>query len=174
MNDSSNVVFDSKYPFFGIVTLIVLPLCSAALFLFLLTQIKDHPILASGLALFALLIIIGANAEKIVVQDDRFLIITRRLIPALTTRKVFLYSTVGSIEAHLPLTQLEDIEESTMNFLKNPVLPKIYKQNTLIVRYKDGVEVELTPSIYRGAFHKALGHIGRLSRIPIVVKDRAA
>jgi hypothetical protein len=174
MNDNAKVIFDSKYPFFGIFTLVVLPLCSAILFLFLITHINDHPILFSGLALFTLLIIIGANAEKIVVQDDRFTIITRRLIPALTTRKVFLYSQIGSIEAHLPLTQLEDIDEPTVTFLRNPVLQKKYKENTLIVRYKDGVEVVLTPSIYRAAFHKALAHIAKISRIPIAIKDKSA
>jgi hypothetical protein len=177
LNDNAKIVFDSKYPFFGIFTLVVLPLCSAILFLFLLTQLKEHPIIASGLGLFALLIIIGANAEKIVVQQDRFTIITRRLIPALTTRKVFLYSQVGSMEVHLPLTQLEDVAEAGSNYLRYNNVPGTrtsYKENTLIVRYKDDVEVTLTPSIYRASFHKALTHIAELSHIPISIQDKPA
>ncbi len=80
MNDDAKVVFDSKYPFFGILTLFLLPICSAILLVFLVAHIRDFPIVASLLAVFALLIIIGANAEKIVVQQDRFTIVTRRLI----------------------------------------------------------------------------------------------
>jgi hypothetical protein len=176
MHDDAKVVFDSKYPFFGIFTLILLPVCSAILLVFLIAHIKDFPIIASVLAVVALMVVIGANAEKIVVQQDRFTIITRRLIPALTTKKTFLFSTIGSIEAHLPLTQAEDINEASQNeFNENfQVLPHFipYKENTLIVRYKDGVEVQLTPSIYRAAFRAALGHIGELSGIPIVIRDK--
>jgi hypothetical protein len=176
MNDDAKVVFDSEYSFFGIFMLILLPLCGGILFVFLLAHIRDFPIIASLLAVFSLMIVIGANAEKIVVQTDRFTIITRRLIPAMTTRKTFLFSTIGSIEAHLPLTQSEDIDEAGRDVRTDHYQVaasfKPYKENSLIVRYKDGVEVQLTPSIYRAAFHAALGHIRELSRIPIVIRDK--
>jgi hypothetical protein len=176
MNDDAKVVFDSKYPFFGLLTLILLPVCAAILMVFLIAHIKDFPIIASILAVFALMIVIGANAEKIVVETDRFTIITRRLMPVMTTRKTFLFSAIGSIEAHLPLTQREDIEEADQNIVTDHyqaiASTKPYKENSLIVRYKDGVEVQLIPSIYRAVFAAALGHIGQISRIPIVIRDK--
>lgn len=172
MKDTTKIVFDSEYPFFGVFLMIIMPLCSAILLVALFDHIKDHPILSSVFALFLSAIILGVNVEKIIVETDRFTIITRRLIPAFTTGKVFLYSTIASIKASLPLTELGDVHDSSKNFLRPPQFERPTKNNSLIVRYKDGVEVELSPAIYQGAFHMALDHIKKLSDISIVASDK--
>ena len=175
MNDTTppKIVFDSQYPFFGIFILIMLPLVSICGFAFLYTKFSDRPVIVVIMAVIALLFILSASAEKILVGTDRFTIVTIGVLPILRRRKTFLYSAVASIEASLPLTQGGDISQNEMNALRSPWLGTYpTKNNKLTIRYKDGVEVELTPSIYRGAFHKALEHIGRLSDISIKIEDK--
>ena len=174
MNDTSQVVYDSEYPFLGILTMIALPLCSAVLLPFVLTRFNDFPILVSIFALLLLVIIFGAYTQKIVVERDRFTIVTWRLIPAMRKRQTFLFSQVQSIEAYLPLTQGEDFYQNERDLTNGPLSSGRTKQNSLIIRYRDGVEVKLNPSIYRKAFREALGHIGKLSAIKIQATDKEA
>lgn len=173
MNNTSKIVYDSQYPFFGIFILIMLPLVSVCGFAFLYTKFSDRPVIVIILAVIAIFCILAARAEKILVGTDRFTIVSIGVLPILTMKKTFLYSAVASIDASLPLTQAGDIDQSSSNFLQSTRLSRFpTKTNKLTIRYKDGVEVELTPSIYRAEFHKALDHIKRLSDIAIVTSDK--
>ena len=170
---TSKVVFDSQYNFFGILMLIMLPLISLGGFAFLCTKFWDRPVIIGIMAVIALVLTLSASAEKIVVGTDRFSIVTIRVLPMLTQRKTFLYSSVAAITASLPLTQAGDFYQSSRDMGKTPLWPTTQKKyNRITVRYKDGVEVELSPSIYRGTFHKALDHIRSLSDIAITASDQ--
>lgn len=108
------------------------------------------------------------------VERDRFVIVTWRLVPFLRRRKTFLFADVLSIEAHLPLTPKGDLDTREWNVLSDLHSQKRDKLNTMIIRKKDGGEVTLTPGVYREAFREALGHIGKLSRIAITASDDEA
>lgn len=114
--------------------------CSAVL-LFVLFYIRHYPVTGSLLSLFLLRTMIDAKVEKIIVKEDRFVVVTRRLFPFLTKKQVVLFSTVESIQ-----------------------IPQ-GKGETFLVRYKDGDHRHLSPSIRRVQFEKAVGVIGSLSLI---------
>ncbi|HEV2480615.1 MAG TPA: hypothetical protein VGS79_13155 [Puia sp.] len=174
MNDASHVVYDSKYSFLGILTMTGFMVFSAVLLPLSLTRFNDFPVPVSLFAFLMLGIFFGAAMQKIVVEKDRFTIVTWRLVPVLRRQKMFLFSDVLSIEAYLPLTQGGDLDQKEWNLLHGPLMQKREKQNTLIIRNKDGAVVTLKPLIYRKAFHEALGHIGKLSRVSIMAADKEA
>jgi len=111
--------------------------------------------------------------EKIRVEKDRFTIINRKfLLPGLTRNYTFPFSSVAEIEAWLPLSQLKEVGDNLYNLERPNAFRKFYSTNTLVVKFKDGHEMTLTPSIYRGAYHKALLHIQELSTIKVSMNDR--
>ena len=114
--------------------------CTAMLF-FILGHIGHYPVAASLLSLFLLRTIIDAKVEKIIVLEDRFVVVTRRLLPFLTKKQVVLFSTIESI--HIPPGTGE----------------------TFLVRYKDGDSRQVSPSIHPAQFQKAAGVIGMLKLI---------
>lgn len=103
--------------------------------IFILLHIGHYPVAVSLLSLFLVRIMIDARVEKIIVSEDRFVIVTRHLLPWVTKKQVVLFSAVESI----------DIPAG--------------KGETFLVRYKDGDRRQLSPSIHRAQFQKAVGVI---------------
>jgi hypothetical protein len=145
MTQDPNLVYESPAPFVDIVTI------------------------------FAILVVGPVGITKIIVERDCFTIIDRRfLLPFFTRVYTFPFASIKEIEAWLLLTQMKEIGYNVDDLSQQPLPgPSRYTSNTLIVRFKNGHEVTLTPAIYRGAFHKALGHIRDLSAIHVTMNDRA-
>lgn len=73
-----------------------------SLLIFTLFHIRHYPIAGTLLSLFLLRTIFDAKVEKIVVLEDRFVIVTRYLLPFMTKREVVLLSAVESPLQELP------------------------------------------------------------------------
>jgi hypothetical protein len=149
--NAPKAIFDSKYPSGGLLIMSISVVICTALLIFLLYHIKDHPIVFSLLSLFLLRTILDAKVEKMIVEEDRFVILTRRLLPFMNKQQVYLFEAIESIYTCPP-------EKGTI----------------LFVRTRDGNERLLNPAIYPADFQKALAIIGHASHISIVVKDLAA
>jgi len=174
MTKDHNLVYESPASFVDVVTLFaILAVCPTAI-VFFLTRIKDFPILMSILILICSLVILSIGISSITVEKDSFTIIKGKfLLPRFTKVYTFPFTSVKEIEAWLPLTQMKEIGDNVEDLNWQPLSsPSRYTSNTLIVRFKNGHEVTLTPAIYRGAFHKALGHIRDLSAIRVTLNDR--
>jgi hypothetical protein len=106
-----------------------------SMLLFLLLHLRHYPVTVSLLSLFLLRIIVDARVERVIVSEDRFIIVTRHLLPFLNKKRVVLFSAIESI--HIPPGNSE----------------------MFLLRYKDGDHWQVAPSIQRAQFHKAVGVI---------------
>lgn len=134
---SKNPIFDSGYSrvsllIMGCSLLICITLLGIALF-----YIRHYPVPLSLLSLFLLRTIVDARVERLVVLEDRLVIVSRRLLPFMTRRQVILFSAVESIDSRPG-------------------------GKVILVRYKDGDCRQLSPSIRAGQFREAAGVIGGL------------
>ena len=71
-----------------------------SMLLFLLLHLRHYPVTVSLLSLFLLRIIVDARVERVIVSEDRFIIVTRHLLPFLNKKRVVLFSAIESI--HIP------------------------------------------------------------------------
>jgi hypothetical protein len=135
---SEKPIFDSGY---SPVSLLIMGcsflFCTALLF-FAFLYIRHYPVTVSLLSLFVLRIMIDAKVERLVVMEDRLVIVTRRLLPFMTRRQVVLFSIVESIDIR-PGCEM------------------------LLVQYKGGDCREFSPSIHADQFQKAVGIIRTLA-----------
>src|SRR5258708_15990323 len=99
------VIFESKLSFWSIFTMyLTLILCTAA-FIFLLFRVDQSPVFISIILLLILAAAFGKSMDKIIVAEDGFAIVCRRLIPRLSTGNHFLFPELPQIQPYFPLTQ---------------------------------------------------------------------
>jgi hypothetical protein len=89
---SEKPIFDSGYSPTSVFIMAGSLLLCTSLLVFILFHIRHYPIAGTLLSLFLLRTILDARVEKIVVLEDRFVIITRYLLPFMTKRDVVLLS----------------------------------------------------------------------------------
>jgi hypothetical protein len=138
---SKKLIFDSGYSSTSLLIMGCSGLFCAALLSWVLAHLGHYPVAGSLLSLFLLRTIIDAKVEKIMVLEDRFVLVTRHLHPWGTKKQVVFFSAVESI--HIPAG----------------------KGETFLVQYKDGDSRRLSSSIRRGQFQEAVGFVGMLDLI---------
>jgi hypothetical protein len=125
---SKKPIFDSGYSSRALLIMGCSGLFCAVLLFWVLAHLGRYPIAGSLLSLFLLRTMIDAKVEKIMVLEDRFVLVTRHLHPWGTKKQEFLFSAVESI--HIPAG----------------------KGETFLVQYKDGDRRRLSPSIRQAQF----------------------
>ena len=98
-----------------------------------------------------------------IVFDDRFVILNKRLLPGFSDKNEFLFSGVTKIEANLSLTPATD----ALSFLFRSSSSIRVVKNLLSITNKDGSVVNLSPKIYKDELRKAIQCIHQHSRIAV-------
>jgi len=125
--------------------------------IYLFTNLNENPILIGLVICFLLFFILLNSRGRIIVYEDGFSIIYKRLIPQLSTKRFFKYEDIGLITAELPLTE----ENHIITELLPPIFSFVSIWNTITITYTDGKLVKLKSKIYEKEFNGAFDVIRR-------------
>jgi len=164
---NSKIIFESKSRLDSIYFYIWLAL-SLGLIAYLSVHFLENPILIAIVILFYMFIVLGNSRDKIIITDEYFEIVFKRLIPVLSTSRKFIYKDIERIEADLPLTQSRGVLSSLVTATA-PVLMIV--TNTIAIQYRGGRVKKISTNIYRDAYHEAFDALRRVSNIQIEIND---
>jgi hypothetical protein len=158
---SKKILYQSKSGFNAFAFVFWILLC-VAFMLGCATQFSHAPG-ASGLGMVvAFVFLISSSRGSIIVREDRFIVVNKRLLPGFSDRTEFPFSGIARIEANLSLTPGIDV----LSFLFSNSTSKVVK-NTLTITNKDGSVSHLSPRIYKDELRKAFQCVHQHSHIPI-------
>ena len=121
---------------------------------------------SSVLAMVLAFIFLLANSRgSVIVSEDRFVILNKRLLPGFSDRSEFAFADVARIEANLSLTAATGILSTLFATGHDNVV-----KNTLTITGKDGSVTNLSPKIYKDDLRKAILCIGRHSHVKVEIQ----
>lgn len=121
---------------------------------------------SSVLAMVVAFIFLLANSRgSVIVTEDKFMILNKRLLPGFSDRNEFAFADVARIEANLSLTPATGIL-NTLFATGHDIVVK----NTLSITGKDGSVTQLSPKIYKDELRKAVLCIQKHSHVKVEIQ----